>query len=87
MTAFYVLLGVLTVLAGVFVYADARGWDPFPRLYGTDPRELVDRARDWRMDLRQPGEAFCANCPDHEACATAWPCELVQHVDREARAS
>lgn len=31
-------------------------------------------------DMRLPGEAFCADCPDHEACATAYPCDLVRRV-------
>lgn len=36
------------------------------------------------MDERKPGEAFCADCPDHEACATAYPCSLVKRVARAA---
>ena len=67
MTAFYVLIGVLTVLAGVFVYADARGWDPFPRLYGTDPRELVDRAQTPRVTHH----AKCAIELGYNACTCA----------------
>lgn len=29
-------------------------------------------------DERKPGESFCSDCPDHEACATAWPCDVVK---------
>jgi hypothetical protein len=31
-------------------------------------------------DLRKPGEAFCADCPDHEGCMTGYPCGLVKSV-------
>ena len=30
------------------------------------------------LDLDAPGEAFCRACPDHEACATGWPCWKVR---------
>lgn len=33
-------------------------------------------------DMRKSGEAFCAACPDHEGCATGWPCALVREVHR-----
>lgn len=33
------------------------------------------------MDMRLPGEAFCADCPDHEGCMTGYPCDLVKHVN------
>lgn len=33
-----------------------------------------------RPDMRLPGEAFCADCPDHEACWTAYPCDVVRRV-------
>lgn len=32
------------------------------------------------MDERRPGEAFCASCPDHEACMSGYPCSLVKRV-------
>lgn len=33
------------------------------------------------MDLREEGEAFCAKCPDHEACMSGYPCSLVQRAN------
>jgi hypothetical protein len=28
---------------------------------------------------------FCWDCPDHEACATGWPCDNVRELgDRQA---
>lgn len=32
------------------------------------------------MDERQPGEAYCATCPDHEACQSGYPCSLVKRL-------
>jgi hypothetical protein len=32
------------------------------------------------FDMRRDGEAFCADCPDHEACMTGWPCWKVKTV-------
>jgi hypothetical protein len=32
-------------------------------------------------DQREPGEAFCAACPDHEACASGYPCGLVRRIN------
>jgi hypothetical protein len=29
-------------------------------------------------DQRLPGEAFCADCPDHEGCSQAAPCWLAK---------
>lgn len=37
------------------------------------------------MDEREPGEAFCAGCPDHEACATGHPCSLVKRVNQKEK--
>lgn len=34
-------------------------------------------------DMRFPGEAFCADCPDHEACMGGWPCWRVREVHNE----
>lgn len=47
MTAAIILGAVCVVIVAAILYADAKKWDPFPWLYGTtDPRELVERARD-----------------------------------------
>jgi hypothetical protein len=27
------------------------------------------------------GDGFCKDCPDHEACATGYPCEVVKRVN------
>ena len=35
------------------------------------------------MDLRKEGEAFCSNCPDHEACMSGYPCSLVLRVNKK----
>ncbi|MGZ4516410.1 MAG: hypothetical protein ACXVXN_00585 [Mycobacteriaceae bacterium] len=35
-------------------------------------------ALDGLSDQRKPGEAFCSDCPDHEACAIGYPCHVVQ---------
>lgn len=35
------------------------------------------------MDMRQPGENYCQDCPDHEACSTGYPCSVVKEVHRE----
>lgn len=43
----------------------------------------LDLLRD-RLGLRCDG-AFCAACPDHEACATGYPCKVVQAVSAETR--
>lgn len=32
-------------------------------------------------------EPFCHDCPDHEACATGWPCAEVKRVDERVRKS
>lgn len=34
-------------------------------------------------DQRQPGEAFCSDCPDHEGCMQGYPCWLVKKTERE----
>jgi hypothetical protein len=34
------------------------------------------------FDLREEGEAFCAACPDHEACMSGYPCSLVQRINQ-----
>lgn len=34
-----------------------------------------------------PSEPFCEDCPDHEACATGWPCDKVKSVDAQMRVS
>lgn len=44
-------------------------------LDGPEPLEDVE------YDMRQPGEAFCAACPDHEACVTGAPCSVVRKVN------
>jgi hypothetical protein len=31
-------------------------------------------------DMRNPGEGFCADCPDREGCMTGYPCGLVKEV-------
>lgn len=31
-------------------------------------------------DMRLPGESFCSDCPDHEACCTGYPCDMVRRV-------
>lgn len=43
-------------------------------------RLRVEKCRRMSMDEREPGEAFCANCPDHEACMQNWPCDHVKLV-------
>lgn len=43
-------------------------------------RQSAENRRVQGPDMRLPGEAFCADCPDHEACATAYPCDLVRRV-------
>lgn len=40
---------------------------------------------DWVKDMREPGEAFCSDCPDHEACASGYPCEFVKFTDKHSR--
>jgi hypothetical protein len=35
------------------------------------------------MDMRETGEAFCAVCPDHEACMSGYPCSLVRRVNQK----
>jgi hypothetical protein len=35
-------------------------------------------------DHRKPGESFCSDCPDHEACMQAYPCWLVKGVSPNA---
>ena len=35
-------------------------------------------------DEREPGEAFCSTCPDHEACMTGYPCDLVKRINASA---
>lgn len=35
-------------------------------------------------DERVPGEAFCRDCPDHEACMTGWRCDDVKRVNAAA---
>lgn len=35
------------------------------------------------MDMRQVGEAFCSDCPDHEGCMQAAPCSLVKRVNKK----
>lgn len=52
-------------------------------------RERDEEALDWAItereqaaDMRLPGEAFCANCPDHEGCSQGIPCDVVQRVAR-----
>jgi hypothetical protein len=37
-------------------------------------------------DERQPGEAWCRDCPDHEACATGWRCDDVKRIDAKENA-
>lgn len=32
-------------------------------------------------DEREPGEAFCFDCPDHEGCMTGYPCGLVKRIN------
>jgi hypothetical protein len=32
-------------------------------------------------DMRFPGEAFCADCPDHEGCSQGMPCGIVRVVN------
>lgn len=34
-------------------------------------------------DMRQVGEAFCSDCPDHEGCMQAAPCSLVKRVNKK----
>lgn len=29
-------------------------------------------------------EGYCHNCPDHEACSTGYPCDVVLWVQRES---
>lgn len=29
-------------------------------------------------------EPYCYNCPDHKACGTGYPCDVVLSVEREA---
>lgn len=33
------------------------------------------------MDMREPGESFCSDCPDHEACSMGYPCSLVKRIN------
>ena len=48
MTGLLILLAVLVAITAALLWADAKGFDPWPWLYGTtDPRELVDRAHEW----------------------------------------
>lgn len=35
------------------------------------------------MDMRKEGEAFCADCPDHEGCMQGYPCSLVKRINNE----
>lgn len=35
------------------------------------------------MDMRQPGEAFCSDCPDHEGCMQGVPCSLAKRVNKK----
>jgi len=37
------------------------------------------------MDMREPGESFCSDCPDHEGCMQGYPCSMVKRVEREHR--
>jgi len=37
------------------------------------------------IDERKPGEAWCHDCPDHEACATGWRCDDVKEINDHAR--
>lgn len=34
-------------------------------------------------DMRQDGEPFCADCPDHEGCMSGYPCWKVREVHNE----
>lgn len=36
-------------------------------------------------DMRLPGESYCADCPDHEACYMGYPCDMVLAVARAWR--
>lgn len=31
-------------------------------------------------DEREPGQDFCSDCPDHEACMQGYPCDMVKAV-------
>jgi hypothetical protein len=36
-------------------------------------------------DMRKPGEPFCSECPDHEACMSGYPCWWVQDLHQTRR--
>lgn len=36
-------------------------------------------------DMRLSGESYCADCPDHEACFTGYPCDMVRRVATPVR--
>ena len=58
-----------------------------PTTYGGTMTDTnTGKARPSATDMRLPGESFCADCPDHEACASGYPCDFVRRVDIEARA-
>ena len=54
------------------------------RLWGWLERHLPDLTGDCgtddETDLREPGEAYCRDCPDPEACFTGYPCGLVKRT-------
>lgn len=57
-------------------------WSRGHRLHTGDVDECTQGCGE-TMDEREPGEAFCASCPDHEACATGLPCSLVKRVAQQ----
>lgn len=38
-------------------------------------------------DMRKPGEKFCSDCPDHEACSQGYPCHMVLNLNSPCKES
>lgn len=54
------------------------------RLWGWLESHLPDLTGDCGTDDEE-AKRFCWDCPDHEACATGWPCDNVRELgDRQA---